>query len=156
MEAVFAALAAENGFENVMKEALLDEAHPSFQVSSHDVAGEFDADKQTHAKMVLELRWADIERARTTDPLPVAPDFGTVWGVFDAVLVMTDVSLFHPEEDGQGLHYWIAVVDQAAKNEASNPIAYHAGARWDPIYAPSLPSGPVRADGLVLYKRLAP
>ncbi len=154
IESVIAALAAENGYQNLMKEALLDEATPNFDVSTYDLAGTFDADKQTHAKMVLELRWADIERARTTDPVPVSPDFGTVWGTFPSSLVASQVSLFHPEEAGQGLTYWVAVVDQAAKNETSNPIAYHVGAHWDPIYAPSLPSGPVRADALVLYKRV--
>lgn len=153
LQAIVSALAADAGYQNLMGEQLLDEVHPRFSVNSYDVNQAFDADKDTHAKMVAEFRWADVERARTDDPVPVGPDFGTAWGVFPAALVRTEVSLFHPEEAGQGFRYWQAVVDQAAKNEATNGISYHAGGVWDPIYAPSAPSGPVRGSAVVLYKR---
>ena len=102
---------------------------------------------------MAEFRWADAERARTGDPVCVNPEFGTIWGTFPASLQMTEISLFHPEEAGQGFRYWQAVVDQAAKNEPENGIAYHAGGTWDPIYAPSAAWGPVRASALVLYKQ---
>lgn len=120
----------------------------AFELSSLDYAGEFDADKNTHAKMYLEIRWAD-EAMAATDQMPfVSPEFGTVWGVFPFTLVMSPVSLLFPEDNARGLNHWIAYVDQAAKNEAENGIAYGVTVPYDPSF-----SG-IRIAGRVIYKRL--
>ncbi len=47
------------------------------------------------------------------------------WGMFPHILVPSPIGIFHPEENGQGYTYWIALIDQAAKNEPQNGIAYH-------------------------------
>lgn len=123
-------------------------AGPRFAVSSHDAKGAFDADKETHAKMLVELRWVD-EAAAKTDKRPyVDADLGTVMGTFPAELTQAPVSFFHPEENGKGYVYWYYYADQAAKNEAENGIAYHAGVRYDPSFSP------LRVTARVVYKRL--
>ena len=62
------------------------------------------------------------------------------------------ISLFHPSENGQGFTYWIAYVDQAAKNEAGgNGIAYHAG-----VTLPDFVSSPMRVSGRIVYHLVTP
>src|SRR5690606_14212728 len=101
----------------------------TFRLSTYDRAGEFDADKTVHAKMLLELRWVDEDKARTDEfPALFSPDFGTVIGMFPASFVSSPISLLHPAENGKGYTFWYAFVDQAAKNEpGEGGIAYHAG-----------------------------
>jgi hypothetical protein len=122
----------------------------SFQVSSYDVAHAFDADKNSHAKMLLEVRWLDDAKARTESQPPVTETFATVIGVFPSTFARSSLSFLHPEENGKGFVYWIAFVDQAAKNEAQNGIAYQVSARYD------VSASPVRAAARVVYKRVSP
>jgi hypothetical protein len=78
-------------------------------------------------------------------------EFGTVWGVYPYQLVESPVSLFHPEENGKGYKYWVGYVDQAAKNESSNGIAYHIG-----VNLPDYVSSPVRVTARILYHLWTP
>ena len=140
-------------FGTIRKVGILDAASPRFELSSFDLANEFDADKNTHAKMLLELRWVDEERART-GPEPSWPavevEFGTVLGIFPWALVDSPVSIFHPEENGQGFKYWIGFVDEAARNEpGEGGIAYHVSVDIDPDITPAL-----RATARIYYRRL--
>ncbi|RJO73284.1 MAG: hypothetical protein C4523_01660 [Myxococcales bacterium] len=115
---------AGEGRHMIQSMGVVDVATPSFTLSTYDVNQEFDADKETHAKMLLELRWLDEELAKGDTQPTVAVNFGTVFGVFPHDLVEAPISFFHPAEKDMGYKYWIAYVDQAAKNEAENGIAY--------------------------------
>ena len=125
----------------------------TFELDTYDRAGEFDADKTVHAKMLLELRWEDDAKAQTDEfPALFAPDFGTVIGYFPGSFVASPVSLFHPAENGRGFKYWYAYVDEAAKNEAgSNGIAYHAA-----VTLPDFVSSPMRVTGRIIYRLYKP
>ena len=130
---------------------VLDGDNGVYKLDTYDAAGELDADKDTHAKMLLELRWADADVA-ATDREPGYPgviiDFGTLWGTYPFVLTQSPVSLFHPEENGKGYTYWYAFVDQAAKNESINGISYHITVTADTDINPAL-----RVTGRIIYKR---
>lgn len=108
----------------IQAKAVLTPERPNFRLSTYDVAQTHDADKDRHAKMLLELRWADADRATTTDQPLVSESFRTVFGIFPSRLIASPVSFFHPEENGLGYTFWVAYVDQAAKNEPSNGISY--------------------------------
>jgi hypothetical protein len=140
-----------SGHVIVRKTATLDSAHP-FSVDTYDDCNQaFDADKDEHAQMLLELRWADDAKAKASAPDTLGPmldiEFGTVWGVFLDSPAKTQVSAFHPEENGQGFNYLYAFVSQAAKNEASNGIAYHISVKVDPG------ASAIRATGRIYYKK---
>jgi hypothetical protein len=140
-----------SGHVIVRKTATLDSAHP-FSVDTYgDCNRAFDADKDEHAQMLLELRWADDAKAKVGAPDTLGPmlhiEFGTVWGVYADTPVKTQVSAFHPEENGQGFNYLYAFVNQAAKNETSNGIAYHVSAKVDSG------ASAIRATGRIYYKK---
>jgi len=124
---------------------------PSFRLSTYDANNEFDADKNKHAKMLIEVRWADEDKARTDVAPAVITEFGTVFGQFPHYLVPSPISIFHPEENGKGYTYWIALVDQAAKNESENGIAYNITA-----YAPDYASSNSRVSARIFYHRWTP
>jgi hypothetical protein len=140
------------GHNLVRKIGLLDgKSSPQFRLDTYSCSNAFDADKDSHAKMLLELRWAEDAKARQSSPIGppfVTLDFGTVAGSYPAQLVESPVSVLHPEENGKGYTYYIAYVDQAAKNEAINGISYHVGARVDAGFSP------IRASARIYYKTL--
>jgi hypothetical protein len=140
----------DGGYRMNQKMEALDSTHGSLRLNTYDLHQQFDADKNTHAKMLLELRFSDEERAKTSEQPSVSIEFGTALGTYPAQLLQSSVSFFHPGERGKGYAYWIAFVDQAAKNEASNPIAYHI------IASLGSASQKVRATARILYKALAP
>jgi hypothetical protein len=140
-----------SGHVIVRKTSVVDSAHP-FAVSTYDDCNRaFDADKDEHAQMLLELRWADDVKAKAGAPDSLGPmlhvEFGTVWGVFLDTPVKTQVSAFHPEENGQGFNYVYAFVSQAAKNESTNGIAYHISVKVDSG------ASAIRATGRIYYKK---
>jgi hypothetical protein len=122
----------------------------SFELSTYDVNQDFDADKNVHAKMILELRFMDEEKAKTSEEPPVSVEFGTTWGIFPHMLVSSPVSFFHPEESGMGFTYWIAYVDEAAKNEPENGIAYRISVMANTT------NNPVRVTSRILYTKYQP
>jgi hypothetical protein len=129
-------------FATIRKLGIIDATAPSFELNTYDLHGAFDADKNTHAKLLLELRWGDEDGART-GPEPGYPavniEFGTVIGTFPSTMVESPVSIFHPEENGQGFEYWIGFVDQAARNEpGGDGIAYHVSVQADTDITPPL------------------
>lgn len=120
---------ATEGFNIIQKTDVLRGGHASFTLDTYDRIGQFDADKNTHAKMLLELRWADPDVAQTHDAphdLMAPVTFGTMGGLyyFPHELLESPVSVFFPEENGNGFRYWYAFVDQAAKNQSENGISY--------------------------------
>ncbi|MBI5501868.1 MAG: hypothetical protein HY907_16615 [Deltaproteobacteria bacterium] len=144
---------AAGEFGSIRKVGIIEAGNPTFELDTYDLHGAFDADKNTHAKMLLELRWVDEDRART-GPEPGYPavdiEFGTVMGIFPATMVESPVSIFHPEENGQGYKYWIGFVDEAARNEpGSDGIAYHVSVQADTDITP-----PLRATARIYYRRL--
>jgi len=142
----------ENGFRTIQKIGVLDETRTSFNLSTYDVGGISGADKNTHAKMLLELRWLDEEKAKSSDkpePPLLNVQFGTSWGYYEHELVESPVSIFHPEENGAGYKYWIAYVDQAAKNEDGEGVVYQVSVNKDM----SLPA--IRATARIYYKEQA-
>jgi hypothetical protein len=136
-----------SGHVVIRKVAVVDTTQSSFELSSYGCSGSFDADKNTHAKMLLELRWLDETKAKsTTQPTP-SYQFQTVFGYFPSMILQSPVSILHPEENGNGFVYWIAYVDQAAKNEAgSNGISYG-------IRVTASGTDPVRASARIYYKK---
>lgn len=139
------------GFNTLQKVGIVRPGAESFRLSTYDCAGDFNADKNTHAKMLLELRFADEEMAKTPTQPPVIETFGTVFGYFPEMLVSSPVSIFHPEENGQGYTYWYALVDEAAKNEpGSNGIAYKIE-----VAPADFMTHPVRATARIRYKVIA-
>lgn len=140
-----------NGYRTMQASHVI-EPGTSFRLSSFDAVQDFDADKNTHAQMLVEMRWADDEMARNT-PLTndVYANFGTVFGTFPTFPVTSPVSIFFPAENGQGFQYRVYFVDQAARNESENPIAYYAeafnGGDFD---------APVRVTMRLRYKVIGP
>jgi hypothetical protein len=139
------------GTNTIQAMAVLTPERPNFSLSTYDVAQTHDADKDTHAKMLLELRWADADRAATTDQPLVTETFRTVFGVFPSLLVPSPVSLFHPEENGLGYTFWVGYVDQAAKNEPINGISYAVD-----VSLPNSITHPVLVTARIHYARTSP
>ena len=112
----------ETGYRVMKKSAVINSENPSFELSTHDLKGNFDADPNQHAKMLLEIRYLDEDAAKN-DPMPeINVEFGTVMGYFPSQLVESPFSIFFPEEN-EGFKYFIAYVDQAAKGH-NGPISY--------------------------------
>ncbi|MDD5223088.1 MAG: hypothetical protein PHE84_03785 [bacterium] len=143
--------ASEDGYNTIQATKVIGPANPSFQLSTYDVNQDFDADKDSHAKMLLEFRWADEQKAKETSQPYVNPEFGTVWGIYPYELVSSPVSIFFPEENGKGFTYWMAYVDQAAKNESQNGIAYHISLNLE-----SFITSEMRVTGRIHYKLYQP
>lgn len=155
LESIAVAAAAKKGFATIGAQQLVGAGRTEFRLSTYDVAGKSDADKDVHAKMFLEVRWADDARAQTDDRPPIVQEFGTGWGWYPSMLAMTKTSFFHTAESLSGdYRYWIAVVDQAAKNETYNPISYHVSATWQPGTASE--AADVRVSARILYKVYEP
>ncbi|HNZ04711.1 MAG TPA: hypothetical protein PKK50_11265 [Myxococcota bacterium] len=113
------------GYNTIQKVGLIQPGGETFSLATYDCSGDFNADKMTHAKMLLELRLADEQLAKTGTPPQVNESFVTVFGYFPHQLVASTFSIFHPEENGQGYTYWYALVDQASKNTpGSDGISY--------------------------------
>ena len=113
----------ETGYRVMKKSGIVNSENPSFQLSTYELKGNFDADPDQHAKMLLEIRYLD-ENAAKNDPMPeINVEFGTVSGYFPSQLVESPVSIFFPEEEGEGYKYFIAYVSQAAKGH-NGPISY--------------------------------
>lgn len=142
----------ETGFKTIRKSGFIDTANPNFLLDTYDIAGKNDADKNTHAKMLLEIRYVDEELAKT-GAMPVYPtltvEFGVPLGYFPHQLFESPVSIFHPEENGKGYKYFIGFVDQAAKNNAMDPISYHISVRADPNFAPAM-----RVTARIYYNKI--
>ena len=90
-------------------------------------------------------------RAKTPEQPGVTVEFGVVGGTFPHQLQQSPVSLFHPEENGGGFVYWLARVDQAAKNLPVNPTAFHVTA----MAGSSAEKSEIRTDAQIRYKVLA-
>jgi hypothetical protein len=120
-----------------------------FELSTTEASGgELDADKETHAQLLLEIRWVDEATAKTDARPYVREELGTLFGYFPEQLVQSSVSFLHPEDNGKGYVFWIAFANEAAKNEpGSNGIAYHAGVTYDPNLSR------IRVSSRIVYKR---
>ena len=136
----------ETGPKIIKKSDTLDSSKLSFGLSTYEVKGEFDADHQTHAKMLLEIRYLDEDAAKN-DPMPeLNVEFGTVFGYFPSQIVESPVSIFFPEENGEGYKYFIAYVDQAAKNR-DEPVSYRISVSHDGTVKP------VRVTARIYYNK---
>lgn len=142
-----------SGYRHIRKMGVISTENPTFLLDSYGCAGnKFDADKNTHAKMLVELRWLSEDSAKT-DNKPGEPmirvEAGTVMGVFPCSLASSPVSIFHPEENGTGMKFWYCYVNEAAKNEPGDAhIAYHVRVRTDSGFSP------VRVTARIYYKTL--
>jgi len=120
--------------------------------------GKADADKNVHAKFLVEARWADEDRARTDDPPPVLVTvYAGPFGYFpegSAPWQRLPVSILNPTENGKGFSFWFKWVDQAAKNDPMQPIGYSIEARWDPSAA--VQEGGVRVSMVMNYPKYEP
>lgn len=125
------------GFNIIEKADVLSGNHTNFSLDTYDRIGQYDANKNIHAKMILELRWADPNVAVTHDAphsLMAPVTFGTLGGLyyFPHELVESPASIFFPAENGNGFRYWYAFVDQAAKNQEEKGISYSIEVGKDP------------------------
>ena len=140
-----------DGYVVTRKMGIVDANH-RFSLDTYDCTGQFDADKDHHAKMLLELRFAEDGKARSSASPEAALgyriEFGTIFGIYPYMLTQSPVSVLHPEENGNNFVYWIAYVDQAAKNETSQGIAYHISV------SQGASSSPVKASARIFYHRL--
>jgi hypothetical protein len=119
-----------------------------FSLNTYDVNQEFDADKNRHAKMFLEIRWTDEARAKSDLEPAAIVEFGVPMGYFPHQLVASPVSIFHPEENGKGYTFWVAYVDQAAKNNDGDGIAYHID-----VAAADYATSDMRVTARILYRK---
>jgi hypothetical protein len=134
-------------YNTIQKVGEVSTENPTFTLSSYDCSGQFDADKYRHATMLVELRWADSDKAKTTQQPMVETEFTTIWGYFPYTFVQSPTSIFHPEENGQGYTYWYAYVDEGAKNEpGENGISYGVEVRF-----PDYMTSPVRVTARIKY-----
>ncbi|MBP7126509.1 hypothetical protein KBD49_09120 [Myxococcota bacterium] len=139
------------GFNTIQKVGLVAPGGEPFELSTSDCSGQWNADKMTHAKMLLELRFAEEALARTSTRPPVVEEFTTGWGYFPHQLVASPFSIFHPEENGKGYTFWYGYADEAARNEpGDNGILYSIEVRP----ADSM-SNAVRATARIRYNVLA-
>ncbi|MBI1945630.1 MAG: hypothetical protein HYS27_08035 [Deltaproteobacteria bacterium] len=135
------------GWSTVYKVAVLGVGGTGpFRLSSFDAHQANDADKETHAKMYLEVRWADDARAQTQDSPYLTPSFHTILGVFANDALAQHPSLLFPEDNAAGIVTWSVLVDQAAKNEADNGIAYGIDVNYDASFSA------IRAAARIVYK----
>lgn len=138
-------------YRTIKMTGIVSAENPYFKLSTYSVSNDLDADKNTHAKMLVELRWADEETAKT-GPMPAYPyinvSFETVTGgTFPYQLVESPYSIFFPEENGKGFKYWYGYVDQAAKNiPGSNGISYSI------VVSRDTSAAPVRVTGRIHYR----
>ncbi len=136
------------GYNSIQKVGIVQPGGEMFRLSTYDCSGTFNADRMTHAKMLLELRFADEELAKTATQPPVIEEFGTVVGYFPERLLSSTVSIFHPEENGKGYTFWYAMVDQAARNgSGGNGISYRIEVR-----PADYMTNAVRATARIRYK----
>lgn len=136
----------------VQSEGYVSPSSPAFYASTTRGLGVYDADKNVHAKMFLEMRWADDALARTATPLPVTVLFTAGWGYFPHLLVQSDTPYLHPEEASEGYVWWLAFVDEAAKNDPSeNPISFDVSVNHDGTSADA-----VKIGTFIAYGRYAP
>ncbi len=112
------------------REGVLTPTNTQFKLDTYDIDGGIFADKNTHAIMLLELRWVDPEKAKTSAAPPVTTEFGTAVGYYDSTQVDSPVSVLHPEDNGKGYHFWTSLVNQAAKNESGQYTSYHIRASY--------------------------
>ncbi len=123
---------AQAGFNTIESMTVISPSNPNFKLDTYDVNNQFDADKYTHAQMLLEMRWVDDALAKQANP--TSPflsgssniEFGDVYGYFPFDLIASPVSILHPEENGKGYTYWIGYVSAADKYQSGpNGIEYH-------------------------------
>ncbi len=119
----------DSGVGDIQALGVIGPGDARFRLSTYDVNNDLDADKDRHAKMLLEVRWLDEDKARTDKHPEVIEEFGVSMGYFPSRLVPSPISFFHPDENGQGYTFWVALVDQAAKNLPSQGVSYHIEAR---------------------------
>jgi hypothetical protein len=126
--------AAGEGRAKVRRDGVVGPDATSMSVSTYDAKQTWDADKNQHAKMLLETRWSDGERAKTSEPPPVKGQFTAGWGYFpNPGLVAMPFSVLNPHENGNGYKFWYIFVDQAAKNDPTpNPLGFGVEASYAP------------------------
>jgi len=129
---------ATQGKNTIRKVQVVDASHPVFELNTYDRAKKNDADKMSHAQMLLEFRWASDSLARNgAEPSYLAAvtliaTNNTLGYSFEdnrfgwsPPLVASPVSIFHPEENGKGYKYWYVYINEAAKNEpGANNVSY--------------------------------
>ncbi len=138
-------------YRTIQRSGVVSDRKPVWTLSTYDVAGKYDADKMTHAKMLLEIRWAGDEMAKT----PQMPGYPNVTVVFDTGSIYyfphqfteSPISIFHPEDNGKGYRFYYAFVDEAAKNEpGQNGIEYRINISVDPSI-----TADIKATGRIYY-----
>ena len=129
---------ATAGANAIRKVQVLDASHPVFELNTFDRAHKNDADKMSHAQMLLEFRWASDSLAKNgAEPSYLAAvtliatnnmlgySFEDNRFGWSPAPVSSPVSIFHPEENGKGYKYWYIYINEAAKNEpGANNVSY--------------------------------
>jgi hypothetical protein len=147
---------AGDGRRKVRRDTVLGEGSESYNVATRGSDGRGDADKNVHAKMLLEARWADEARARTDEAPPVQTMFTGGWGYFPEGGIdwqPLPFSILNPHENGAGFKFWYKFVDQALKNESAQPNGYQINADWKGTAGDA---GRVQLSGLINYKKYEP
>jgi len=131
--------------------AVVDTNLPLFRVSTNDRSGVADADKMQHAKMLLELRYANEDDAiHRTDTPNVQIAIGNTYGVYSGGVSPYPFSIVHPEEKAKGYRDWSNSIDSADKYAPGpNGIEYYTQVK----HVAGTP--PVRVTARLIY-HLAP
>lgn len=127
----------------------LDGGPQIFELNTFSVNNKLDADKNTHAKIWVEVREVDSDKAKSGFYPSVWHEVGVHDGVFSETysqLNRSSVSLFHPEEKGENFIYWNLLVDKGAKNSEGDSTFYYAKVGL------STTNAKVRVSGAILYK----
>jgi len=139
-ESDYGDVTATSGSNTIRKVGNLTGTTTSFNLSTYDRRQEYDATKFEHAKMFVELRWANDADALTLGA-PSAPsvqfELGDMFGVFlssgwGSTLTQSPLSIFHPEENGKGYKYWYAYASEADRYQpGADGIEYHVSVTKD-------------------------
>jgi hypothetical protein len=155
LESLLDAGVPKEGTNIIRADGLLAPSKTTLKLNTYDLNKAFDADKNTHANMVLEMRWADPTKAKSSEKPPIKELFTAALGYFPSQFVMSPVSIFFPKESNQGFNYWVAIVDQAAKNDPSTGgINYAIEAKYQP--ATTNDKDPVRVSMRIRYHLVTP
>jgi len=96
----------------ISKNASLNQNLHSSTLSVYNETGTYCADPACHATMTLTFRWADDERAKTTERPPIGFEFKTVMNYFPTYPMQAIM-----KTDEFGRNYWKIVIDEAENPE---------------------------------------
>lgn len=129
----------------ISKNVTLNQSNATSTLSVYSETGDYTADPACHANMILTYRWADDERAKTSEKPPIGFEFVTVLGYFP-----TSPSSAVMNTDEFGRNYWKVVVNEADNTDMpTKGISYGIELIYDKDYPNH---GDVKCSSSITYK----